>query len=624
MTTGEGFWTQPGAEARIAVSDTNLALDAATDLEVNTLDEHAMIATLPQGEVYLDLRDVAAGETYTIVTPRGAATMAAAGQYAIAAGDGGTPTRVVVLQGTATLGEGPSGSLAAGQQAEIVGAGAPFETRTEPAAHDPFIDHLLAAQHPARRPAAPPPPLVAQMPGGAELADYGSWTPNPQYGEVWYPDVPTGWVPYREGHWAYIAPWGWTWIDSNSWGFAPFHYGRWAEVNGRWGWIPADPVVLPEAPPYPVYAPALVTFFGVGAAVGVGAALLAGGSIGWVPLAPGEIYRPWFRAGRRYERDVNIRHVTNVNEITNVFNRSTVVNNVTVNRFGNAGAATVVPAAAMATSRPLGTVARPASHEMLATARPVYGRAPIPPTTATAGITPAVARAVHAVPPPAGAPPRTPPAPGPVIRAQNLAPRAPAGTVPLAGRPTPPAPGAAEPGRAAAPGPALPHVATPATAGIPHPPLAQLPQVPHPAAPIPHGPTRAAIANPGSPTPPAVPHPTLPVSPTPQVATRQVHPQPAVPRAAPAAVVHPAPVPVPHPAPQAAVVHPAPAPAPRPAPRPAPPPAAAFHPAPPPAAVFHPAPPPAFHPPAPTPHPAPAPAPHAAAPQHQERRPGQP
>ncbi len=69
-------------------------------------------------------------------------------------------------------------------------------------------------------------------------------------------EVPAGWAPYRNGHWAWIDPWGWTWVDDAPWGFAPFHYGRWTVVDDRWGWVPGP--VRQRA----VYAPALVAFIG--------------------------------------------------------------------------------------------------------------------------------------------------------------------------------------------------------------------------------------------------------------------------------------------------------------------------------------------------------------------------
>ncbi|HEY5300209.1 MAG TPA: DUF6600 domain-containing protein, partial [Acetobacteraceae bacterium] len=238
VTTGEGFWTQPGAEARIDISDTDIVMAGGTELEIGTLDATTLVASLPQGEAYLRVRDVRQGETYTLVTPRGSVTIAAPGRYAVLAGDTGLPTRITVLEGAATLGDGAEGSLAAGQEAEITGDAAPFQVQIAAAAHDAFIDHALAEERPVQAGQTAAPALVAQMPGGAELADYGTWTQTQQYGDVWYPQVQANWVPYREGHWAYVEPWGWTWVDADPWGFAPFHYGRWADIDGRWGWLP--------------------------------------------------------------------------------------------------------------------------------------------------------------------------------------------------------------------------------------------------------------------------------------------------------------------------------------------------------------------------------------------------
>src|SRR6185312_13460551 len=127
----------------------------------------------------------------------------------------------------------------------------------EPARPDGFVAAQLNRERPPARVASAP-PFVAGLPGGDDLYTTGQWSSAPQYGQVWYPPVATGWVPYRDGHWAFVPPWGWTWIDDAPWGFAPFHYGRWASIGGRWGWIPGEY----GGPARPVYAPALVTFFG--------------------------------------------------------------------------------------------------------------------------------------------------------------------------------------------------------------------------------------------------------------------------------------------------------------------------------------------------------------------------
>ena len=72
------------------------------------------------------------------------------------------------------------------------------------------------------------------------MAPYGRWVVSARWGHVWYPnDVPRGWRPYTDGHWAYTDQYGWTWVSDQAWGWAAFHYGRWAFDPGYgWVWVP--------------------------------------------------------------------------------------------------------------------------------------------------------------------------------------------------------------------------------------------------------------------------------------------------------------------------------------------------------------------------------------------------
>jgi hypothetical protein len=410
IVEGNAFWTQPSAQATIQVSASTIAMAPETELDITTLNGTAFQGTLPQGEVYAHVQAASPNETYAVQTPRGLVTLSSPGRYSVAAGDTQAPTLVTVVEGSAHI-TSPGVDLNVGpnQTAAITGTDT-FQGQVGPAQRDPFLTAMLAREQP--RPPGPqsvaPPPAVAAMPGGDQLAEYGTWSDNSQYGQVWYPQVQSNWVPYRDGRWAYVAPWGWTWVDSDPWGFAPFHYGRWAQVGGRWGWVPGAAVAGYAGPP--VYAPALVTFFGVGAGVAVGVgigAALAGGNIGWCPLGPREVYRPWYRASPTYVRNVNITHVTNVTNIT------TINRNVTINNFVNRGAATVVPANAMTASRPISGVAQRVTPQQLAQARPVFGEQPVRPAATTVGVTPAVARQFNFQAP---APGTRPVAPGPAIR----------------------------------------------------------------------------------------------------------------------------------------------------------------------------------------------------------------
>jgi len=130
--------------------------------------------------------------------------------------------------------------------------------------------------------------LPSGIAGASDLDHYGSWRVVPEYGQVWVPQaVSPGWAPYSTGRWVWDPYYQWTWIDDAPWGWAPFHYGRWVHLGGYWAWAPG-PVVR-----YPVYAPALVAFFGVSPQVSVGIGI-GGSGVGWVALSWGEPLTPWW------------------------------------------------------------------------------------------------------------------------------------------------------------------------------------------------------------------------------------------------------------------------------------------------------------------------------------------
>ena len=591
VVAGNSFWTEPGAETDLELGGSRIALNESTELDLATLDNTGATATVPQGEVYVHVRVLAQGETIALQTPRGVVTIAAPGDYDVVAGDTVNPTVVTVVTGSAQVSDSGAGlSVGAGQAATFTGTNA-FQGGVGAAAPDAFLTAMLARNQPPPTPAAgavAAPVFVGAMTGGQDLAAVGTWQSAPEYGQVWYPPVAAGWAPYRDGHWAYVQPWGWTWVDQATWGFAPFHYGRWARFGDRWGWVPGVQVGVAVAP---VYAPALVTFFGVGAGVGV----TVGGSVGWCPLAPGEVFHPWYHASDVYVRNVN-PHITNITNVTNV----------TINSYHNASFVTVVPAETLTTSRPVARAVVRVTPQQLAVARPTTGREPIRPTAATAGVTPAVARQLRIAPAPGVAPRRA--APGPAVHpVAAVVPGHPA-AVPLRApmKPVVVRPGEVAPGtRPAVPG-APGAVGTPPRApGVPakpETPATRPAEVPRPGTTPPTAHPEPAVAKPGveprpaeTPHPADVPHPgTPPVTrPTPAVAKPAEAPHPAeAPR--PAEAPHPGTPPVAHPTPAVAK----PAEAPRPAETPHP------------AEVPHSATPPAAHPtpvvekPAETPHPA--------------------
>ncbi len=98
------------------------------------------------------------------------------------------------------------------------------------------------------------------------LAPYGQWVDDPQYGQIWVPNEEGNFRPYgSRGHWV-MTDLGNTWVSDDPWGWACYHYGRWT-YDGYYGWV--------WIPGYD-WAPAWVSW------------RYGEGYCGWAPLGPGE------------------------------------------------------------------------------------------------------------------------------------------------------------------------------------------------------------------------------------------------------------------------------------------------------------------------------------------------
>ena len=124
-----------------------------------------------------------------------------------------------------------------------------------------------------------------------QLAPYGQWVNDPQYGSVWVPDVPMGFKPYAsDGHWV-MTDQGNMWFSDEPWAWAAYHYGRWT-YNPYYGWV--------WIPGYE-WAPAWVSW------------RTGGGYYGWAPLGPGQRY------GRYYDYPDNYWVFVNPNYLYNPY-----------------------------------------------------------------------------------------------------------------------------------------------------------------------------------------------------------------------------------------------------------------------------------------------------------------
>ncbi len=326
LIEGDTIQTGPGSRAEVQLDYSNLIrLDGATEVEVSELANRKFRVRLIEGRItYSELRN---GEAdVDIETPHIAVRPAKNGRYEIEARYNETTVQVRKGEAEVVSSEGievvRSGKL---MRVRDEGQGLEFRlTSAEPRGEwddwNRRRDDRLNKSESYRY-------VSSSISGAHELDEYGDWRYVSGYGNVWYPQVASGWAPYRNGRWSYIDYYGWNWIGYEPWGWAPYHYGRWFHnASYGWGWYPGRYRYRHS------WRPALVSFFGYGGrgfSLGVG---LGYGSlysqIGWCPLAPGEAYYPWY--GRGGGNSINNTTIINNTNIYNTFRNARTHNGVTV------------------------------------------------------------------------------------------------------------------------------------------------------------------------------------------------------------------------------------------------------------------------------------------------------
>jgi len=323
LTTGDNLWADKDSRAELQTGSTAIRMDSETSVTFLDIDDHTTQLKLSQGSIIVRVRHLDDDDHFEIDTPNLAFQIQRTGEYRVDVSADGNETDATVWHGRGeATGGGNSYDVVAGQRARFTGTDQLDHEIDQVPGNDDFDqfafdrdqrdDHAESSNY-----------VSPDMTGASDLDEYGHWSYAADYGPVWTPvAVAPGWAPYRYGHWVWVAPWGWTWVEDEPWGFAPFHYGRWAFVGASWCWVPG-PVYA-----RPVYAPALVAFVGGGGfSFGVG----IGAGVAWFPLAPREVYVPWYRTSPGYVNNVNITNTrVNVTQVTNVYN-TTIINNNTTN-----------------------------------------------------------------------------------------------------------------------------------------------------------------------------------------------------------------------------------------------------------------------------------------------------
>lgn len=410
LTSGDSIWTEPNARGEVSVAGTRVRMDGSTQLNLLAIEDNQTRLQVGQGRVDIKTFALNPNTPYQIVTPRGTVNLRQQGDYYVEAGSTQDATRLGVRSGAARIQSlnGQTATVNAGQVAEVFGDTGALQLRTlntappvQPAswaARDRQINYDPPSQY-----------LPAGITGYEDLNSYGSWSNDRQYGNVWTPrSVPSGWQPYKQGHWSYVKPWGWTWVDDQPWGYAPSHYGRWANSNNRWVWVP------PQREAQPVYAPALVNFIGgiqlVQALLGGNTSAQASAPVGWFPLAPREAYVPSYSNDRAYYARLNASNRVQEEALEDRWQRAQRREAYIAGQnsaLANQRFATVIPSDVFVRSQPVARAALQVSAAQIAAAPVAPVSAPPAPTASIAAApaaAPAAADPKAATPAPAANP----------------------------------------------------------------------------------------------------------------------------------------------------------------------------------------------------------------------------
>src|ERR1044071_6024413 len=321
FSVGDRIYTRDKSRASLAFTGRNFArLNPNTSLDVLALNDARTQLALRDGSAMFDVGYLNSGDLFEVATPYGAVDFQQPGLYNVGIDNG--QVLVSVLSGLAqVVGLGGSGQISKGELLTLAGTTAAQAVLSRLDGRDAgyLVDDYYGYQYPRYydgryrdynaylsdpyyfdpyRRYVSYQYVNSYIPGLSDLDYYGDWQNVNGYGYAWAPRVDSGWSPYESGYWITDYPYGPTWVSNEPWGYAPYHYGRWAFAGDRWYWVPDSTSVTPA------YSPALVAFVPFGQ-----------NDVGWVPLAPGDVYVPHY-----YSTDWQPNYLTRDNLYQRVVN----------------------------------------------------------------------------------------------------------------------------------------------------------------------------------------------------------------------------------------------------------------------------------------------------------------
>ena len=251
ILAGDRIFTGEG-RAEIQFPDGSfLRLDQHTEIDVVVIAdlanqwENRTVLRLASGSAILLVENIASeDDVFRVDTPTASVFILTRGTFRVDASTDGERTTMSSYNGVAeVVAEEASVLVRSGERTNVIGQHSP----NQPWSFNYFRQDEFDRWNRARQGAyvRPYDNLPTQdvprevRPYVTELAYYGDWIDDPDYGWVWRPDdIDREWTPYLVGRW-YQAPAGLTWVSYEPWGWAPYHYGRWeVSLSVGWVWIP--------------------------------------------------------------------------------------------------------------------------------------------------------------------------------------------------------------------------------------------------------------------------------------------------------------------------------------------------------------------------------------------------
>ena len=305
LEEGDHLWVPEGGRVELQLRDgTYLRLGQQSAMEILNLDRDSFQFYLTEGHAYADFKG-SRESLLQIDTPQSSVRTYDPSRFGVdVVRDGRTDISVYrgsvyaeSRDGKTRVEEGKTLTVGEGNYAEL----APLGPMDDWENWNRDRDRRLVENRPSSR--YLPDELQVHS---RDFEDNGQWVYVRDYGQVWRPTVVASWAPYRQGRWTWVGG-DYVWISYEPWGWAPYHYGRWAfVVNFGWCWVP------------PVRG---AVFWGPGYVGWVNTPTY----VGWVPLAPREIYYGYGYYGPHSVNITNV-NITNIN-VTNITYKNVYVHN---------------------------------------------------------------------------------------------------------------------------------------------------------------------------------------------------------------------------------------------------------------------------------------------------------